>query len=393
MARRPPVGFLLAVLVAGFVLFLVPSAWLHARGVPYVLCWLGGALAFPLLPVGWHLLAERRRTRAAAAAAASAKGPKPAASSTLTGGDRFVMRLALVALVALGPLVFFRFGQTWRAVRDHATWFVPEAPPAPRTFKGDPRVLDQVPSDAEVVLWVRNFDGLVAGDDGDAKKKKKRDAAQPDEVLVAFRDGELLLVVRGPEKALAEVDLDEANRQLPKQDWLPIRGKLVKRARAKDLLVVVTEGWAQSADDRHAGTSTGPTAIIERLGVAPADAVIISAASPSRPIAGLAVNGAQSWLRVSKADIRLDGEVFVSDQTAATAIAIGMRAGLKDLEGRAPGDCKATVSRLLSRVVIDSGATSVRVSARWKPEEIGEAMMCGFAAAMQRAEWKKAEAE
>ena len=388
MARRPPVGFLLAVLVAGLVLFLVPSAWLHARGVPYVLCWLGGALVFPLLPVGWHVLAERKRTRAAAAAAASAKGPARPAASSLTSGDRFTMRLALVALVALGPLLFFRFGQTWRAVRDHATWFVPEPPPAPRTFKGDPRVLDQVPSDAEVVFWLRNFDGLGLGE---GSKDRARKPDQPDEVLVAFRDGELLVVIRGPEQALADVDLDEANRQLPKQDWLPIRGKLVKRSRGKDLLVVVTEGWAQSADDRHAGKSTGPTAIIERLSGAPADAVIISAASPSRPIASFAVNGAQSWLRVSKTEIRLDGEVFVSDQAVATAIAAGLRAAQKDLEGRVPGDCKPPVARLLSRFVIDSGETSVRVSARWSPDEIGEAMMCALAAAMKNADWKAAK--
>ncbi|MBZ0237889.1 MAG: hypothetical protein K8M05_36580, partial [Deltaproteobacteria bacterium] len=320
--------------------------------------------------------------------AASAKGPARPAASSLTSGDRFTMRLALVALVALGPLLFFRFGQTWRAVRDHATWFVPEPPPAPRTFKGDPRVLDQVPSDAEVVFWLRNFDGLGLGE---GSKDRARKPDQPDEVLIAFRDGELLVVIRGPEQALADVDLDEANRQLPKQDWLPIRGKLVKRSRGKDLLVVVTEGWAQSADDRHAGKSTGPTAIIERLSGAPADAVIISAASPSRPIASFAVNGAQSWLRVSTTEIRLDGEVFVSDQAVATAIAAGLRAAQKDLEGRVPGDCKPPVARLLSRFVIDSGETSVRVSARWSPDEIGEAMMCALAAAMKNADWKAAK--
>jgi hypothetical protein len=378
MAARPRVGFLLGVIVAGIVLFILPSAWLYARGVPWVLCAIGGALAFPLLPVGWHLWAERKSAKAAAV---PTKGPVKPKTSALTSGDRFTMRLALVAVVALGPLLFFRFGQTLRAVRDHGAWFIPKAPPAPRTFKGDQRVIDQVPGDAEVVFWMRNFDGLGLGDE-----KSKKDEPQPDEILVAYRDGDMLMVVRGPEKLLSQVDdkaLDEMNSQIPKQTFLPIKGTFVARKRAKDILVVVTDGWAASADDRAAGKSAGPTAIIERLSGAPSDAVIISAASPSRPIAGLAINGAQSWLRISKTDIRLDGEVFVTDKATATTVADAVRAGFKMAEGMVPSECKAPVSKLLSRFVVDSGETSVRVSGRWKPEELGEPLMCTVAAAMK----------
>jgi hypothetical protein len=384
MAARPRVGFLLGVFVAGVVLFVVPSAWLYARGVPWVLCAIGGALVFPLLPVGWHLWAERKGAKAAAV---PAKGPVKPKTSALTSGDRFTMRLVVVAVVALGPLLFFRFGQTLRAVRDHGAWFIPKAPPAPRTFKGDQRVIDQVPGDAEVVFWMRNFDGLGLGDG-----KSKHDEPQPDEILVAYRDGDLLMVVRGPDKLLSQVDdkaLDEMNRQLPKQTFLPIKGKLVARKRAGDLVVIVTDGWAQAADDRAAGRSTGPTAIIERLNGAPSDAVIISAASPSRPIDGLTINGAQSWLRISKTDIRFDGEVFVTDKATATTVADAVRAGFKLAEAKAPSDCTAPVSKLLSRFVVDSGETSVRVSGRWKPEELGEPLMCGVAAAMKNADWKE----
>lgn len=384
MAAKPRVGFLLAVFVAGIVLFIVPSAWLYARGVPWVLCAIGGALAFPLLPVGWHLWAERKRAKAAAV---PTKGPVKPKTTALTGGDRFTMRLITVAVVALGPLLFFRFGQTLRAVRDHGAWFIPKAPPAPRTFKGDQRVIDQVPGDAEVVFWMRNFDGLGLGDE-----KSKKAEPQPDEILVAYRDGDMLVVVRGPEKIFSEIDdkaLDEMNAQITKQTFLPIKGKFVARTRAKDLLVIVTDGWAQSADDRAAGKSTGPTAILERLNGAPSDAVIISAASPSRPIAGLTINGAQSWLRISKTDIRLDGEVFVTDKAAATTVADAVRAGFKSAEAMVPSECKAPVSKLLSRFVVDSGETSVRVSGRWKPDELGESLMCGFSAAMKNADWKE----
>lgn len=382
MAARPRVGFVLGVIAAGVVLFLVPSAWMHARGVPYILCWLGGALAFPLLPVGWHVYAERKRAKAAAAP--PAKGVARPAASTLTGGDRFTMRLIAVAVLVLGPLLFFRFGQTWRAVRDDATWFIPETPPGPRSLKGDPRLIAQVPGDAEVVLWARSF-GALKGDDGAGKKK---DPKEPEELLMAFRDGDVMIVVRGGETSISDEDLAEANKQLAKQTWMPIRGKLVARKRGKDMLVVVSDGWAASVDDRDAGKGTGPTAIIERLNNAPSDAVLIAAASPSRPIAGLSVNGAHSWLRVSKTDIRLDGELFVSDQTAAAAIAAALRIGQKDMEGKVPGECKKPIAALNARVVIDTGETSVRVSARWKPEEIGEALMCVLLTAMKDADWK-----
>jgi hypothetical protein len=251
------------VIAAGVVLFLVPSAWMHARGVPYVLCWLGGALAFPLLPVGWHVYAERKRAK--------------------------------------------------------------------------------------------------------------------------------VMVVRGGDLSFSEKELEQANQQLAKQTFLPVRGKLVVRKRGKDMVVLVTEGWAASADDRDAGKSTGPTAIIERLGGAPSDAVLIAAASPSRPIAGLAVNGAHSWLRISKTDIRLDGEMFVTDKVTAAAIAAALRIGQNDMESKVPAECKKAIAALNARVVIDTGETSVRVSARWKPEEIGEAVMCGLAAAMKDADWKATE--
>jgi hypothetical protein len=387
MAARPRVGFLLGVIAAGLVLFLVPSAWLHARGVPYVLCWLGGALVFPLVPVGWHVWAERKRARAAAA---PTKGPVKPATSSLTSADRFTMRLALVAIVALGPLLFFRFGQTWRAVRDHGAWMIPEAPPAPRTFKGDQRVIAQVPGDAELVVWIRGIKELQ-GDMEKGDKGARRDPDQPDEALLAFRDGELMIVARGGKLDPSEKELDEMNQQLARQAWMPVRGKLVVRKRAGGIAVIVTEGWAASADDRDAGKGNGPTAIIERLNAAPADAPIIAAASPSRPVSGLTVNGAQSWIRISKTDIRVDGEIFVADATAAAAVATALRIGQKDLEGKIPGECRKAVSALNARVMIDTGATSVRITGRWKPEEIGEAMMCGFAAAMKNAEWKEVE--
>jgi len=192
------------------------------------------------------------------------------------------------------------------------------------------------------------------------------------------------VAARGPEKALAKIDLAEINGELPKQVWLPIKGPLVARRRAGDLLVVVTEGWAASADDRAAGKGNGPTTILERLAGAPRDAVVIAAAAPSRPVAGLTVSGAQSWLRVSEKEIRLDGELFVPDKVAATAVVTALRGEMRSLEGQVPDECKKPIGGLFAKVVIDSGDTSVRISGRWSGEQIGEAAMCALGMAMKQ---------
>src|SRR5687767_5755071 len=91
----------LVIAVMCAALFLVPSAYLVHKGQSRWLALAAGLVAFPLVPVLWHLLAERRRKR---------NGGK----STLTSGDRFVMRLVAVGLVAILPLLLFARGQTWR---------------------------------------------------------------------------------------------------------------------------------------------------------------------------------------------------------------------------------------------------------------------------------------
>ncbi len=101
----------LAIGAACAALFLVPSAWLVHRGMPRWLALAAGLTAFPLAPVVWHLVAERRRARAAV-------------KSSLTSRDRFLLRLVAVALVAVVPLVVFARGQTWTALKEHSTWFL-----------------------------------------------------------------------------------------------------------------------------------------------------------------------------------------------------------------------------------------------------------------------------
>lgn len=382
MSAQRRVALAIPLVLAGLAMFSLPGAWLFSRGAPWWAALAAAALVFPVAPVAWHLLGERARRRGLAAAAASAKpGVKPK-TGTLTGGDRFTLRLLVVGLATLGPLIFFRGGQAWRALRAHPAWFVPRPPPGPRTFVGDGRLMAQVPGDAELVIWARRVDGLRG------EEASKPDPEDAQEVLVAARGGELLVAVRATDKAFAKLDLAEVNAQLGKQTFFPVKGPLVSRRRTSDLMVIVSEGWASAADDRAAGRASGPAAIEARLAKAPADAVVITAAAPSRPVAGMALVGMQSWLRVSKAAIRVDADFEVTDPLVAAALVARAEEERRELVAMMPDECKAKVRGLLDDVAIVRGETSVRMRAWWDPERVGEAMMCGLGVMMKQADWK-----
>ena len=63
MGAGRKIGPIAGFVIAGLLLFVVTTAWMYARGVPWWLCAPAGVLIFPLLPVGWHVFAERGRKR------------------------------------------------------------------------------------------------------------------------------------------------------------------------------------------------------------------------------------------------------------------------------------------------------------------------------------------
>lgn len=125
-----------------------------------------------------------------------------------------------------------------------------------------------------------------------------------------------------------------------------------------------------------------------RLDAAPRDAVVVSAAAPARPVAGLTLTAMQSWLRVSDAGVRIDADFVVPDRAAATALVERLERERDELVAAAPAECRPKVDALLRDVVVVSGDTRVKAAAFWKPQPLGEAMMCGVGALMKRAEWK-----
>jgi hypothetical protein len=150
--------FGVAVVVLGLALFVVASAFVVDRGYSPILAAIVGGFAFPVAPLVWQLVGERRRsTRLAAKPAKGAAAPKP---STLTKTDRFWMRFVAVALVVLGPMVAIGRFQVVRATFRHGLWFVPTPPPdlrglgegTPRTFEDQALLFRHVPPESEAVF-------------------------------------------------------------------------------------------------------------------------------------------------------------------------------------------------------------------------------------------------
>lgn len=168
------VGVVVGVVVfaAGFV---VPSAYAVGRGAPLWAAALIGAAVFPLLPIVWHVVSERRRGDS---------------SGSLTAQDRFVLRALGVLGVVIVPLMVVDGARTWRSIKDHGLWLVRSAPspsgdsadpkadgdskrtptadskpPTSTAVDGssvlvpagerDPDLLSLVPSDAHAVYWMR----------------------------------------------------------------------------------------------------------------------------------------------------------------------------------------------------------------------------------------------
>lgn len=121
MASRLASGF--AFLIVCVAMFEVPSSLLVARGYSPWLALGVGAAAFPLVPLGWHLAAERKRR---------------AASSTTTGWKRLVYRTLVVAAIAFATVLVTARAHVRDALHDHLLWFLPD-----RTvwFPGDPPAL------------------------------------------------------------------------------------------------------------------------------------------------------------------------------------------------------------------------------------------------------------
>ena len=134
----------LLVLIAGFVVFDLLSAYAIARGASFYVALALGLVAFPAAPLVWHALGERKRRRKRAAMKVPPK-------TSTNGVERLLLRAGAVGALVIAALVGLT-GGSWDAVRHHGLWFVPHA--APKLSIESPLVA-LVPARAEAFLWIR----------------------------------------------------------------------------------------------------------------------------------------------------------------------------------------------------------------------------------------------
>lgn len=330
------------------LLFVVPSAWIVHREWPRWLAAAIGLLAFPVLPVGWHLLAERRRRRKVAEPAKPGKPPREG----LSAHDRFLLRLLAVSAVFLLPLAVFDRGGAWDAIRDDGIWFArwgggePATPPATSAAAGDRSLFQHPPADTQAMVWI----------DGSALPAEPFATGRPAavaEVLIAFNEDDIAAFVRGS-AANHDVLLGFMERR-----GLFARHLQFTRA-APGVDVVATLGWVD-AEPPPGGHKPPPAALVDLVTSSRASGrLAVAAARPTGSIAGAVVQSATGWVTRVGDDLVFEATATVSSGDAALRQAV--RGAIDEVVAIAPAACIDQVKAIVP--MIEIGGTGNTVTAR-----------------------------
>ena len=285
----------LAVVVAAFAVFDVPSAFAVARGAPWWLALAIGVVAFPLAPVAWHVLGERNRRRERAAAKVPPK-------SSTTGWDRLALRAGAVGLVAIVGLSLLAGGQVLFALRHHALWFVPRATP---TLSDDSALVELVPPQARAVVWVRPTDEIRA------ELARRAPSAAPSETVIAASSlgalPDLAVITRGDADL---VDPLSILRGKP-APWKPPGVDPEKKTTSGGLVWRASPAW-------KAAIGTGaPHALLAHVRGLPVDTFAVLVAQPD----DAQVAGVLAYLRLHAGRLELAVDVEAKDLAAAGKLA------------------------------------------------------------------------
>ncbi|HTJ43757.1 MAG TPA: hypothetical protein VL463_16740 [Kofleriaceae bacterium] len=376
--KRPIVRWLLVALWCA-VLFLVPSAALIDRGAPLWAAAIAGVASFPIAPIAWQVIAERARKRRVAAM-------KIAPKATLTAGDRFVFRTIAVALLTCAPWFVVARGRTLRAVWHHATWpvdWISSGEQAARFgtlhVTTDRKLLQYVPSDAEAIIWLRAAPDLTKlGKSDESKDEQDKDDDGFVQGVLALKKGELFAVVQA--KKLDDIKPDAIDQEEAKK-WFGHELHFKQHRIADDTLVIVTEDWDQAYVDRVAGKSPAATALIDKLGPAPADAVIAAAAIPRETIADLTLRDAIAWLRVDAESQKLAARATIHtiDAAAAAHFKDDVDRALAQAKRALPDSCREPVGALIDGIHVTTKGDEVSIDTTVAPDQIAGAMFCALA--------------
>jgi hypothetical protein len=309
------IGGIVLLSIACALLFLIPSAYARYHGAPRWLAAGLGVLAFPILPLAWHGLAERRRKKA---------GGK----SALTGGDRFLFKIVAIALVAVVPIAVLDGGGLWRAMKSRATWWLDWTdPPAPRSPVSDPRMLEAIPGDAEALVWSLDVERL-----GEAVL-----ALGPDAMMVVIHDE--------PEK----LDLLRTDDLAFLAQMRGYPGGVVTERPAPDLMIVVSERWTS--------VPRGGSALAGRLR-APPGATAVAVWRPTKD-APVPVVEAVGWV----IDGRVEGRLTMERAADGDTMRRQLKTYSDELFAVLRRACPEDVGPVIDAVTVGGKGVDVRIHA------------------------------
>ena len=347
---RRRILFGVTVAITGALMFIVASAYLVARGWPTWLAGAIGAAAFPVLPVAWHVVGERRRTARRAAAKVPPK-------SSLTGAERFQLRLVAVVVLVIGPMVAVGRLDVVRAAWHHGLWFVP----TPSDAEREARLLARVPADAELVI--------VARQPSEANQRAVRG-------VVAWGGGQLLAAIDGGDFDEDGVPrgkkIDELNAERGKLKWLPIAAVALVPT-SDESVVIASDGWRSKVEPPGTGPSTE---ILRELARAPDGAPFVAAFVPRTTRDVLSIRGGAAWATVDGKTLVVEGRVEVRDLLAGAKLVELANAALHGKTSDVPERCREAVAKLVDHVQISQIGVMVTARADVPASELFALMMC-----------------
>ena len=332
----------------GALTFLAASAFVISRDQPKWLAAIVGALAFPVLPVVWHAVGERKRKQRIAAAKVPPK-------STLAAADRYLLRAVVVALAVIGPMVAIGGFGFVRAMWTHKAWFIPRYELA---VTND--LLTHVPPDAEAVVTVRDPSADVHGAG-----------------VIAWGDRQLLILAKGPDLDEAEdaakkiANLNEQRGKVPFVTIDPVA--LVPTP--KHAFAAASERWRSQLD-----AGAGPSAELRaELARAPSNAAVVFAMTPKTTSALLAIKSAAAWLVPSDKKMVVDGRITATDALAAEKLLDYLRAAWKTQTTDVPAKCRSEVEQIANQVKTERLAAVITFHLELAPEKLMGLMFCAMA--------------
>jgi hypothetical protein len=343
---RHRVVFGTSVAVFGALAFVVASAFVVDHHLPKVLAAIVGAFTFPVAPVAWHAIGERRRAKRRAA-------EKTPAKAMLTGIDRFWLRFATVVLVVIGPMVAYgRFGVV-RAAWHHALWFIPEHVPS----AVDAADLKRVPGEAELVVTMHH--------DGAA-------------LVSAWGDGQAMIAAEGKldSAKLDRAKLREVTDQIAKTKWLHVE-RLAPVMAPEDTLVAATDAWQM----RVAAPAGGPSAqLVTELARAPKTAALAIGFVPKTTRDVLAIRTAALWVTTEgegDKNLVIEGRLEARSPEAAAALVAMIKAALAvPTTAGLPESCREPIGKLVDLVHLTQSGAVVTVRAELTADVALPAVTC-----------------